>query len=277
MNKFLKYALPAVGIAAAAAGVTAFLIAPGHASEEKKAPFFGANIAHRGLHTRDKTVPENSLAAFRAAADRGYGVEFDVHITLDGQLVVFHDDDLERMCGLEKCLDDCTWEELQPLRLAGTAEHIPLLGEVLEVIGGRTPIVLELKRGRQNRALCQGVRDALRDYAGDICVESFDPIILRWWRRNAPEVLRGQLSCPQEQFGAAVSKPKAAILSRLLTNFLCRPQFIAYGLEGKKPLTVRLCEAMGAMKVCWTSHTPSHEDENDAVIFEFYRPIRRFK
>ena len=277
MNKILKYALPAVGLAAAAAGVTAFLIAPGHASEEKKAPFFGANIAHRGLHTRDKTVPENSLAAFRAAVDRGYGVELDVHITLDGQLVVFHDDDLERMCGLEKCLDDCTWEELQPLRLAGTEERIPLLSQVLEVVGDRAPIVLELKRGRQNRALCQGVRDALREYAGDICVESFDPTILRWWRRNAPEVLRGQLSCPREQFGASVSKPKAAILSRLLTNFLCRPQFIAYGLEGKKPLTVRLCEAMGAMKVCWTSHTPSHEDDNDTVIFEFYRPIRRFK
>lgn len=277
MHKFLKYALPAVGLAAAAAGVTAFLVAPGHASEEKKAPFFGANIAHRGLHTRDRAVPENSLAAFRAAVERGYGVELDVHITTDGFLAVFHDDDLWRMCGLEKCIDDCSWEELQSLRLAGTAERIPQLSEVLDVVGGKTPIVLELKRGRQNRALCEGVRAALQGYAGDVCVESFDPRIVRWWRKNAPEVLRGQLSCAQEQFSEAVTKPRAAILSRLLTNFLCRPQFIAYGVEGKKPWTVRLCEAMGAMKVCWTSHTPAHEDDNDAVIFEFYRPMRRFK
>lgn len=277
MNKFLKYALPAVGITAAAAGVTAFLVAPGRAPEEKKAPFLGANIAHRGLHTRDRAVPENSLAAFRAAVERGYGIELDVHITTDGRLVVFHDDSLWRMCGLEKCIDECSWEELQGLRLAGTEEQIPLLAQVLALVGGKTPIVLELKRGPRNRALCEEVRTLLRNYEGDVCVESFDPRIVRWWRKNAPEVLRGQLSCPQQQFSEALSRPKAAILSRLLTNFLCRPQFVAYGLEGKKPWTVRLCEAMGAMKVCWTSHTPSHEDDNDTVIFEFYRPMRRFK
>ena len=202
MNKFLKYALPAVGVAAAAAGVTAFLIAPGRASEEKKAPFLGANIAHRGLHTRDRAVPENSLAAFQAAVDRGYGVELDVRITTDGYLAVFHDENLWRMCGLEKDIDECAWEDLQTLRLAGTAERIPLLSEVLALVDGKTPIVLELKRGRQNRALCEGVRAMLQGYKGDICVESFDPRIVRWWRKNAPEVLRGQLSCSEKTWAS---------------------------------------------------------------------------
>ena len=278
MNRFLKYALPAAGTAAAILGVTAFLTAPGRASEEKKAPFRGVNVAHRGLHTMDKSVPENSIPAFRAAVERGYGVEFDVHITADGELVVFHDDTLLRMCGDDRCIDDLTLAELAQYSLAGTEEKIPLLSEALAVVGGKTPIVLELKRGKQNRALCEKTRAALLEYPGDVCIESFDPTIVRWWRKNAPEVLRGQLSCTEKKFGGALPKPAAFALSRLLTNFLCRPQFIAYGVEGgKKPLTVRFCEALGAMRVCWTSHSPIHEEDNDTVIFEYYRPRKKFK
>ena len=277
MNRLLKIALPAAGAVATAAAATVFLTAPGKATTAQKAPFCRRNIAHRGLHTPDRSVPENSLTAFRAAVEQGYGVEFDVHITFDGELVVFHDDDLLRMCGADARIDDLTLEELRTYDLAGSGEPIPLLSEVLEVIGGRTPIVLELKRGRQNRALCEKTHLALLDYDGDVCIESFDPTVVRWWRKNAPEVLRGQLSCTVKQFGDGLPKPKAFLLSRLLTNFLGRPQFIAYGVGGgKKPLTVRLCEAMGAMRVCWTSHHPLHEQDNDTVIFEFYRPKTEF-
>ena len=276
MRRFWKIMLPAAGIAAAAAAATVFLTAPGRAEEEKKAPFRGANIAHRGLHTPDRSVPENSLAAFRAAVEQGYGVEFDVHITRDGALAVFHDDSLLRMCGADLAIDDLTVEELRRYRLAESGERIPLLNEVLELIAGKTPVVLELKRGRQNRALCEKTRAALRGYSGAVCIESFDPRIVRWWRRHAPEFLRGQLSCPAKQF-SGIGRTSAFVLSRLLTNFLCRPQFIAYGVDGgHKPLTVRLCEALGAMKFCWTSHDPVHETDNDTVIFEFYRPKTRF-
>ena len=267
-----------VTAAAAAAAVTVVLTAPGRAEEQKKAPFRGKNIAHRGLHTPDRSVPENSLSAFRAAVEAGYGVEFDVHITADGELVVFHDDTLLRMCGTDLRIDDLTLEEIRSYTLADTEEQIPLLSEVLEVIGGRTPIVLELKRGKQNRALCEKTRAALLQYTGDVCIESFDPTIVRWWRKNAPEVLRGQLSCTVKQYGKELPKPAAFALSRLLTNFLGRPQFIAYGVKGrKKPLTVRLCEALGAMRVCWTSHSPIYEEDNDTVIFEYYRPRTKFK
>lgn len=276
MSRFWNIVLPAAGVAAAAAAAVVYLTAPGSAAEEKKAPFRGANIAHRGLHTRDRSVPENSLAAFRAAVEAGYGVEFDVHITADGALAVFHDDTLLRMCGADLAIDDLTAEELGRYTLAETGERIPMLGEVLEAVAGKTPIVLELKRGRQNRALCEKVRATLRGYNGDVCIESFDPMIVRWWRKHAPEMLRGQLSCPAKHF-SGIGRTSAFVLSRLLTNFLCRPQFIAYGVDGgPKPLTVRLCEALGAMKVCWTSHDPVHEKDNDTVIFEFYRPETRF-
>lgn len=276
MNKALKIALPIAG-AAAAAGLTAFLIAPGRAAEEKKAPFVGANIAHRGLHKMDKTAPENSLTAFRDAVESGYGVEFDVHITADGRLVVFHDDDVKRMCGVEGKIEEMSYAQLSRLRLGNTDEKIPLLGEVLALIGGRTPIVLELKRGGHNAELCERVYEMLRVYSGQVCVESFDPFIVRWWRRNAPEVLRGQLSCRPNEFKGETNKLSAFALGHLLTNFLGRPQFIAYGICEKKPLLVRLCEKMGAMRVCWTSRELSHEADNDTVIFEYYRPRVRFR
>lgn len=277
LKKVLKYALPAVGAAAVAVGVTAYLIAPEKASEEKKRPFVGANIAHRGLHRADGTIPENSLKAFLEAVNNGYGVEFDVHITRDDHLVVFHDDTLLRMCGVEENIEDLTYAELQKYDLGKTREKIPLLSEVLMTIGGKTPIILELKRGKRNRELCERTYDMLRAYRGDVCVESFDPMIVRWWRKHAPEVLRGQLSCTAEQFGDQLPVLQSFALSRLLTNFLSRPNFIAYGVGGKKPLTVRLSERMGAMKVAWTSHNWETEDHNDTVIFEFYRPRQRFK
>ncbi len=273
----LKYALPALGAAAAAAGVTAFLVAPGKASGEKKAPFFGANIAHRGLHRADRSVPENSLAAFRDAAENGYAIELDVHLTADDRVVVFHDDSLRRVCGVEQDVEALTWRELRDLRLDGTGEHIPMLSDVLAEVRGRVPIVVELKTSPRRRELCERTWELLRAYNGDYCIESFDPRIVRWWRLNAPGVLRGQLSCTREQFGESATPVQAFFLSRLLCNFLGRPQFIAYGLDGKKPLLVRLVEKMGAMRFCWTSHDWKNEVSNDAVIFEFYRPRQRFK
>ena len=273
----LKYALPALGAAAAAAGVTAFLVAPGKASGEKKAPFFGANIAHRGLHRADRSVPENSLAAFRDAAENGYAIELDVHLTADDRVVVFHDDSLRRVCGVEQDVEALTWRELRDLRLDGTGEHIPLLSDVLAEVRGRVPIVVELKTSPRRRELCERTWELLRAYNGDYCIESFDPRIVRWWRLNAPGVLRGQLSCTREQFGESATPVQAFFLSRLLCNILGRPQFIAYGLDGRKPLLVRLVEKMGAMRFCWTSHDWKNEVSNDAVIFEFYRPRQRFK
>ncbi len=121
--------------AAACAGAFAFLIAPGHATRAQKAPFLYRNYAHRGLHTEDGTVPENSLPAFRAAAEAGYAVEMDVHLTADDQLVVFHDDTLERMCGVPGVIDDFTLAELRALRLGDTDCVIPTFAEALEALG----------------------------------------------------------------------------------------------------------------------------------------------
>ena len=268
-----------IPVAAAACAVLTpvFLVAPGAASKRQKAPFMGVNFAHRGLHSRDKTVPENSLEAFRLAAREGYGIELDVQLSKDGQVVVFHDDTLDRVCGVHARVDEKTYEELKQLSLCGTEQTIPLFSDVLAVIRGRGPLIVELKTGRHNRELCEKTYALLESYRGEVCIESFNPFIVTWFRLHAPDLVRGQLAMPRKHYaGEGFSRLQTFALSHTLFNFLARPQFIAYRI-GPEPPLVRLSEALGAMRIGWTSHEPRNEKGRDGVIFEFYRPKLRFK
>ena len=272
-----KTKLLKLSFGAAALALPVFLIAPGHASKRQKAPFFGLNFAHRGLHSPDKSVPENSLEAFRLAAEAGYGAELDVQLTKDGQVVVFHDDTLDRVCGVHGRVDEFSFEELQTMGLCGTAHRIPLFSQVLDTVAGRGPLIVELKTGRRNRELCKKTYALLQDYRGEACIESFDPRIVAWFRFHARDLVRGQLAAPTDEYtkdGRGLLQ--SYMLSRTLLNFLARPQFIAYKI-GFRPLPVRLAELLGAMKVCWTSHGAENEKGWDAVSFEFYRPELRYK
>lgn len=251
------------------------IFAPGQASKRQKAPFMGVNYAHRGLHSRDLSVPENSLQAFRLAARAGYGIELDVQLSKDGQVVVFHDDDLERVCGVKARVDELDYSELSRLSLCKSGQTIPLFSQALEVIRGRGPLIVELKTGRRNRELCQKTLALLEGYRGDVCIESFNPLIVAWFRFHARDILRGQLSMPAKYYEEQ-SRTQAFLLSRCFLNFLSRPQFIAYRI-GRKPAAVRLTELMGAMKIAWTSHEPRNEKGKDGVIFEFYKPRLKFK
>ena len=272
----LKKAAVLGACGAVAVGVPVFLTAPGAVTKRQKAPFVGRNFAHRGLHSEDKSVPENSLEAFRLAGRAGYGAELDVHLTKDGQVVVFHDDTLDRMCGVSARVDDKSYDELKLLSLAGTNQRIPLLTEVLEIYGGRGPLIVEIKNGPRNRELCEKTYAILSDYPGEVCVESFNPRILRWFRFHAKDIVRGQLATTTSDYDGAVSRRTAFMLSHCLLNFISRPQFIAYRV-GYRPLTVRLSEAMGAMRFGWTAHNERAERGRDGVIFEFYRPQRIYK
>lgn len=254
------------------------LLHPGRVTDGQRAQLEGVNHAHRGLHTRDKSVPENSLPAFRAAADAGYGIELDIQLSKDGAVVVFHDDTLERVCGVQGRVDAFTLDELRGMRLCGTQETIPLLTEVLDAVAGRTNLIVELKTGPRNAELCEKALALLRAYDGPFCIESFDPRIVAWFRRNAPDILRGQLADAPSAFR---DQPKAFAfaLGHLYTNALARPQFIAYG-PGRKPLSARLAEHMGALRVAWTvrpgDDIEKKQFDNDAVIFEFYRPAPKY-
>lgn len=276
-DKIIKATVKGAAIGAAAAGTVMFLVAPGKASKRQKAPFKGVNFAHRGLHSRDMSVPENSLEAFRLAAEAGYGIELDVQLSKDGQVVVFHDDTLDRVCGVHARVDELTLDELKNLRLCGTEYTIPLFTEVLDVIRCRGPIICELKNGKHNKELCEKTYKIISDYRGDICIESFNPMIVAWFRHHAKDLVRGQLAQPMRWYAPeTMSIFTSYALGHTLFNFIARPQFIAYRI-GFRPLSVRMSEHMGALRFCWTSHEPRNERGNDAVIFEFYHPKLKFK
>lgn len=276
VNKFLKAALFAAGAAAAVAAAAVALTAPGRSAPEEKARLYGCNVAHRGLHNADGLPPENSLAAFRAAAQAGYGAEMDVRLTADDIPVILHDNNTRRMCGVDQPVDEATLDALETLRLGDTQEQIPTLSQALDAMEDGGPVILELKSGERNDLLCEKVLDAIRDYDGELCVESFDPRIVAWFRKNAPDIFRGQLTDSFRNLRETTCPLLAFAVSHGLTNVIARPQFIAHG-PGRKSLLIRLSELLGAMPVAWTAHSCAPQVKNDAVIFEYYRPLPRYK
>lgn len=270
--------LSAVAAAAALAALVLFLLWPGRPSPEKAAPLAGRCFAHRGLHTPDLQTPENSLAAFRQAAAAGYGIELDIQLSGDGQVVVFHDDTLQRVCGAPGRVDAYPLAELQRLPLQGTGERIPLFSQVLQEVGGRVPLIVELKTGPRRRELCEKALALLQGYRGPFCIESFDPRIVGWFRRRAPGILRGQLAGPPATYHG-VPPGGGFVLGNLLANLISRPEFIAYDNKPKPPL-VRFVLRHGPLRVVWTARDPAAHAalarENEMIIFEFYRPDPRF-
>ncbi len=187
-------------------------------------------IAHRGLH--GKGIPENSLAAFSNAIEKGYAIEFDVHLLADGTLAVFHDSSLARMTGNDGYLKYLNKEDLKLLKLAGTKETIPTLDEVLELIDGKVPILIEIKNQYKVGKLEQTLIDKLKDYKGKYAVQSFNPYSLAYFKKHAPQIIRGQLSGTfKGEAYAETNLPKIArfVLRHLMLNkSVSDPHFIAY-------------------------------------------------
>ena len=250
--------------------------------------FYHWNYAHRGLHEKDKSVPENSLAAFRAAREAGYGAELDVQLSKDGQVVVFHDDTLDRVCGTIPApeglingkgdLKDYTYEELHKMSLCGTRETIPLFTDVLDAFYGGGPLIVELKNvWKDNRELCEKTWEILKGYKGVFCVESFSPAIVHWFRKHAPEVFRGQLAMQPKEYWSEFSRPVGWVLGNCLLDFWTKPDFLAYDMSVERPEYVKKLYKKGEMDICWTSRKPEDQKAGyDGVIFEFYRPELKY-
>ena len=245
--------------------------------QKKWAPFVQWDYAHRGLHDNLWGVPENSLPAFQAAVDKGYGIELDVHLTADNELVVHHDDTLYRMCHVERDIKDMTLKEIRQYTLLGTKEKIPTLQEVLELVGGRVPLLIELKTESHTcDRLCRILSKTMRSYSGNYILESFNPLALRWFRKNEPQILRSQLSC-----NFFKEKPHCDLVLFMITvlgsNFLSRPDFISYKYTDYKNPSVRInCRLFQARLALWTINTLDAYDavrnNADLIIFEGIEP-----
>ena len=238
--------------------------------------FLNLNYAHRGLHNIEDGIPENSLAAFRAAKEAGYGAELDVQLSKDGQVVVFHDDTLDRVCSVHGNVCDFDYNDLKEMSLLGTTEHIPLFTEVLDAFLGGGPLIVELKSGNRNDELCRKTYEILKSYPGIYCIESFHPFIVKWFKDNAPEVFRGQLAEPAGEYPDTVSKLSAWFLAGCRLSFLNKPDFIAYKNTGR-PARVLKKRKKGTLLFAWTSRVPDVDQAlNDGVIFGNYRPPLKY-
>ena len=257
-----------------------FLVMPGHPSAEAKAPFVGRTFAHRGLYDNDKGVPENSLPAFRAAMEAGYCCELDVQFTKDKKLIVFHDNDYKRACGVDKPVWELTFDEARQLRLFGTEEKIPTFREVLDTVNGQNPLIVEIKAEKLSMEwytpLCEAVAAELSSYKGEWCLESFHPLVVGWAWKNIPHITRGLLVGGPAKRGEELAFIKN-VIAVLLVNFTCRPQFIAYDHHDRN-LALKIAKKLGAFSVMWTvDNEADHavlEKEEDAIIFEHYLPER---
>lgn len=209
-----------------------------------------ADYAHRGLHGKD--IPENSLLAFEKAVGEGFGIELDVQLSKDGEVMVFHDYTLFRMTGCDKLLADMDYDELSKLTLLDTCEKIPTFKEVLSLVDGKVPLLVELKGENLDSSLCEKVAVLLKEYKGSYCIESFNPLLIKKMKRFLPEAFYGQLYT-----NVCRDKKKRSPLNVLLTlmafNFLSKPDFIAYNKEDRKSFPVKITTSFyKGYKFVWT-------------------------
>ncbi len=226
-----------------------FLIAPS-SQKPDDSRLRGWLYAHRGLHDGNVKVPENSMEAFRLAVEKGYGMELDVQLTKDNQLVVHHDGSLKRVCGVDKLIREVDFAGL-PLLPDGS--RIPLLTEVLAMVDGRAPIIVEIKHYGGAARVAKAAHEALKGYNGPYCVESFDPTAMRWYRQNAPHIVRGQLANGGEWKKKDLNLPSYIALRYLLVNVLSRPHFVAYSVPEDRVCSVWLMKKLfRPLLACWT-------------------------
>ena len=229
--------------------------------------------AHRGLSS---DYPENTMAAFRAAIAVGVDqIETDIRVSKDGELVLIHDATVDRTTNGHGRVDEMTFAELRTLRLSGTEHGIPTLREVLAAVDGKVPLLVELKGENISTSVCGPVDEILREYRGAYLIESFNPLLLRWYRKNHPEVLRGQLTT--DLAGSMGKTLRNHLLDSLLLNVVTRPDFLAYDIRCPKRLPVRLCTGFfHAARFVWTIRDKEEYRRGEALhafaIFENFCP-----
>lgn len=253
-----------------------FMVCPKIFNKQDCSQFKGYYYAHRGLYDNQSDCPENSLKAIKKAVEHGYGIELDVQLTKDNELVVFHDASLKRVCGVDGKVYEYTYDELKQMKLFNSNQTIPTFKEVLEVIDGKVPFILEYKLDVVSTKVCQLSNELLNSYKGLYCIESFHPLALIWYKKNRPDVIRGQLSMHYWKEKKHFGNIALMFMTFLLCNFLTRPDFIAYDQEDLNNFSRKVTRFFKAFQVGWTVPSQERYDEIkehfDIVIFENYLP-----
>lgn len=250
------------------------LLNPGSKKKVNYPNEFFSDYAHRGLH--DAATPENSVAAFKKAVDAGFGIELDVQLSSDGEVMVFHDYTLDRMIGIQGKLSEAPADELHRLKLNGTDETIPYLKQVLELVNGKVSLLVELKGENTNTELCNKVSELMKDYKGYYTVESFNPLLIHSYKKCSPDTLCGLLITKVTKDRGF--NPLNLILDCMALNCITKPDFIAYDHRYNK-LSVSLCRNIYHLpEMSWTIRD---EDAYNSVpqgtnaIFEGFIPVKK--
>ena len=185
-------------------------------------------IAHRGVHN-EKDIIENSLEAFKEAVNKNYIIELDVHFLKDGEVVVFHDDNIERMTGINKNLKDSTYDEIRNIKLLNKNTYIPKFSDVLKLVDGKVPILIELKNDNKVGLLESSLVQILKKYNGKYAVQSFNPLSIMWFKNNYPNIIRGQLVCKFKN--KKMDNIKKFILKTMFFNIITNPDFISHSVD----------------------------------------------
>ena len=185
-------------------------------------------IAHRGVHN-EKDIIENSIEAFKEAVNKNYIIELDVHFLKDGEVVVFHDDNIERMTGINKNLKDCTYDEIRNIKLLNKNTYIPKFSDVLKLVDGKVPILIELKNDNKVGLLESSLVQILKKYNGKYAVQSFNPLSIMWFKNNYPNIIRGQLVCKFKN--KKMDNIKKFILKTMFFNIITNPDFISHSVD----------------------------------------------
>jgi glycerophosphoryl diester phosphodiesterase len=226
-------------------------------------------FAHRGLHGGVRV--ENSRAAFRAAIALGHGIELDVQAASGGEAFVFHDAELERLTGSRGLLHARTAAELDGIKLSGTDEPIPRLDEILKIVGGRVPVLIEVKtKERRVAALCLSVRRALEGYNGAAAIMSFNPEVAHWFGQNAPRIVRGLVVT--EEGEASRSERLKGFAKRWVSMARAKPDFLAYDVRDLPSHFASAARARGIPVLTWTVRNAANEQaafaHADEAIYE---------
>ncbi|NCA67217.1 MAG: glycerophosphodiester phosphodiesterase [Clostridia bacterium] len=226
-------------------------------------------IAHRGLHS--DAAPENSLAAFKRAIDKGYNIEIDIHLIADGDFAVFHDSNLIRMCGVDQKVSKLTSAELKEFKLKGTNEYIPTLKELLELIDGKVGLVIENKT-HHNRELGRLLYEYIEacGYTGNYALQCFSPLSLLWYRRNTSDIPIGILTFNYRKVGLF------GLLGMYLSNGILRrkikPDFISFKINHIPYKGLTKQRENGMKVITWTVNSAEkHKVASkyaDNIIFE---------
>ena len=267
-------ALVVIGLVLVFGVVYLLLLRPSSRRKNDAEQFSRTRFAHRGLY--DDIFAENTLEAFLQAKESGYGIELDVRLTKDRQVVVFHDDTLLRAAGRDAHVSDLTYAELSEIPLFGTDAHIPLFSEVLLALKN-TPLLVELKCNTKETDLAEKTAVLLAGYRDPYAIESFNPLQLVWFRKNRPDILRGQLVPAYTDMPDSLSVFIRFALSHMLFNWVSRPDFLAWNLADTGSLTFWICRLLyHPVLFAWTVRTKDEMKtaENDfaTIIFERIRP-----